>query len=229
MKEKTGKIIKLIIILLAVPLVVVSGFVFFGDRQYAFVAMVVAILSSLPVFLRFENKQDMSTRQILVLAVMTSLSVLSRFLFAFVPYVKPVTAITVITGVWFGPEMGFMTGAFSALISNFYFGQGPWTPFQMFAWGITGLIAGFLSRYLKANRILLSVYGIFAGLIFSLVMDIWVVVWADGVFNMARYLAALIIGAPVTITYALSNAVFLFLAAKPIGRKLNRIKIKYGI
>lgn len=229
MKDNSGKITGLIIILIAVPAVIAGGFVFFKDRQYAFIAMAVAVLSSLPVFLRFENRKDIGTQHLLVLAVMTSISVMGRFVFAFLPYIKPVTAVTVITGLWFGPEIGFMTGSFSALISNFYFGQGPWTPFQMFAWGITGLIAGFLSGHLKKSRILLSLYGIFAGIIFSLVMDIWVVIWADGIFNMARYLAALLLGAPATITYAASNAVFLFAISGPVGRKLNRIKTKYGI
>ena len=88
-------------------------------------------------------------------AAMTALSVSGRFLFAMLPGFKPVTAIIIITALYFGAQAGFMTGALTALISNIYFGQGSWTPFQMLAWGIVGLLGGILSGYLKKNKWLL--------------------------------------------------------------------------
>lgn len=120
-----------------------------------------------------------------------------------------------------------MTGALTAAISNFYFGQGPWTPFQMFVWGVIGLLAGMAASPLKKNKVILVLYGVFSGVLFSLLMDVWTVLWADGSFNIQRYLAAVISSAEFMIVYAVSNVIFLLLFAKPIGKALERISTKY--
>ena len=77
---------------------------------------------------------------------MSAISIAGRSLFIITPGFKPVAAITAITGFSLGAEAGFLTGAISALVSNMFFGQGPWTPFQMFMWGIIGFIAGLLGK-----------------------------------------------------------------------------------
>lgn len=217
------------IFLLLVPISVALGVFMFGDRQYVFISLVVAVLSCIPFFMAFEREREGNAKRLIVLAVLVSLSVLGRFIFFVIPFFKPVTAMVVITAVYFGPEMGFLCGALSAVLSNFYFGQGPWTPFQMFTWGLIGLIAGMLARRLVRSRALLAVFGVFAGILFSLVMDIWSVLWIDGSFNFARYLAAAGTALPVTAVYAVSNTVFLLFMLKPMGAKLERIKIKYGL
>jgi len=135
----------------------------------------------------------------------------------------------VITALYLGSEAGFMVGAFSALLSNFYFGQGPWTPFQMLAWGLIGLIAGFLAKPLKKSKIFLLIFGVLSGVAFSMVMDVWTVLWYSGGFDPALYFAAWISSLPHMTLYAASNFLFLFFLAKPFGDKLQRIKIKYGI
>ena len=131
--------------------------------------------------------------------------------------------------MYFGGEAGFLTGALSAVISNFYFGQGPWTPFQMFSWGIIGFFAGLIAEPLKRSRIILSVYAVLSGVLYSFLMDVWTVLWADGYFNISRYLAALASAVPFTAVYAVSNLVFLLLLARPIGKILERIKTKYAL
>ena len=187
-----------------------------------------ALLACVPFFLRFEKGEANAKRMILI-ACMTALSVLGRIIFAPIPAFKPVTAMVVITAMYFGCEAGFLTGALSAVISNFYFGQGPWTPFQMFSWGIVGLIAGLVAEHLKKSRLLLSGYGILSGVLYSFLMDIWTVLWEDGYFNFSRYLAALVSAIPFTAVYAVSNVVFLLLFARPIGKILDRIKTKYAL
>ena len=124
------KIISYCILLILIPDVVVGGALLFRDRQYAWVSLCVTLLSCVPVFLHFERSGADAKRMVL-LACMTALSVLGRILFAMIPAFKPVTAMVVITAMYFGSEAGFLTGALSAVISNFYFGQGPWTPFQI--------------------------------------------------------------------------------------------------
>ena len=212
----------------AVPAVVIGGALIFRGKQYAWISLCAALLACVPFFLRFEHKST-DPKNIILIAVLTALSVLGRILFAPIPGFKPVTAMVVITAMYFGSEAGFLTGALSAVISNFYFGQGPWTPFQMMSWGLVGLLAGVLAQPLRRSRWVLAGYGAVAGVLYSFLMDIWTVLWADGYFNLPRYLAAIISAAPFTAEYAVSNVIFLLLLAKPIGKILNRIQVKYGL
>lgn len=207
-----------------IPVLAFLGSTVFDEKKHIFVSLDVALLSVVLFITGFEKKQTGTRRQVLV-SIMIALSVAGRF----IPFFKPVTAITVITAIYLGGEAGFLVGSFSALLSNFYFGQGPWTPFQMLAWGLIGLFAGFLREPLQKSRIALLIYGILSGIVFSLIMDVWTVLWYNGSFSISLYLTALATAAPHTVLYAVSNFIFLLLLAKPFGEKLNRIKIKYGV
>lgn len=216
------------ILLLAVPLTVTAGAVIFKEKYYAWISLCVAVLSCLPLFYAFERRES-SSKELSVLAVMTAISAAGRFIFAWLPGFKPITAVTVIVAISLGKEAGFAVGSLSAVISNFYFGQGPWTPFQMLAWGLLGFIAGIIAKPLKKSRVLLCVFGALAGVLYSLIMDVWTTLWADGAFNVSRYIASVTAALPVTAEYAVSNVIFLLLLAGPIGEKLERIKKKYGL
>lgn len=224
MKKRLSYIVMCVLI----PVIVIGGAVIFKDRSSAWITLVIAALSCVPVAISYEKKSS-DVRELVLIAVMTALSVVGRVIFAPLPGFKPVTAFIVITAIYLGGEAGFITGAFTALISNFTFGQGPWTPFQMFAWGMTGLIAGLLSTPLRRSRALLLAYGAVSGVVFSLLMDIWTVLWADGFFNPVRYAAAVLSSLPFVAIYAVSNVVFLLVLERPIGKILYRVKTKYGI
>lgn len=225
---KAKKFITIVILLVLIPAFVVLGSVLFKEKYYSYMSLLIAVLSFIPVFYSFEKREN-SSKELSVLAVMIALSVVGRFVFSFLPGFKPVTAITVITAIYLGSEAGFLIGSISAVISNFYFGQGPWTPFQMLAWGIIGFVAGIISKPLKKSKLILIAYGVFSGVMFSLTMDIWTVLWADGTFNISRYIASQTAALPLTVEYAISNVIFLILLTKPIGQKLERIKNKYGL
>lgn len=222
------KYVSLAVMLVLVPVVVGGGALIFRERQSAWISLAVAALSCVPVAILYEKKET-DARELVLIAAMTALSVVGRVLFAPLPGFKPVTAFVVITAMYFGGEAGFMTGALTALISNFTFGQGPWTPFQMAAWGLAGLLAGALSGPLRKSRALLAAYGALSGVLFSLLMDVWTVLFADGYLNLSRYAAAVLSSLPFTAIYAASNIAFLLLLARPIGKILDRVKTKYGI
>lgn len=222
------KCLSYIILCLIVPAVVLGGALLFKEKQYAWISLCVTVLSCVPFFLHFEHSEN-DVRKLILIAVMVAISVIGRFIFAPIPGFKPVTAMVVITAMYFGGEAGFMTGALSAVISNFYFGQGPWTPFQMFSWGIVGFFAGVIADPLKKSKIVLVVYAVVSGVLYSLLMDVWTVLWADGYFNISRYAAAVISAAQFTIIYAVSNVIFLLVFSKPIGKILERIKEKYRL
>ncbi len=223
------KYAKYISVFILIPMLILLGALLYPERSYTVVSLGVAALACVPFFISFEKKKSHSTRTIVMLAVMTALSVAGRFIFAPVPFFKPVTAIVVIAGMYFGAEFGFLTGALSAVISNFYFGQGAWTPFQMFSWGIIGFIAGLLNNPLIRSKIVLIIYGALAGVAYSLIMDVWTVLWMDGIFNPLRFFAAVISALPVTAEYMVSNVIFLLILTPLFSKKIERLKNKYGI
>lgn len=199
------------------------------DRKYNIISIIIALLSCVPFFVHFEKGKS-GAREMIVIAVMSAFSVVGRLIFAPIPAFKPVTAITIISGVALGPEAGFIVGSMTAVVSNMFYGQGPWTPFQMFVWGFIGFLAGVIFRKSKKpNRILLSIVGAFGGVLFSLLMDIWTTLSLDGEFLLSRYLVNVASSLSFMAIYAVSNIVFLIILAQPFLEKLNRIKIKYGI
>ena len=212
-----------------IPAALFAGVSIFNDRNYMLVSAFVALLSCLPFFIAFETNEN-TGRELVVIAVMCAISVVGRLIFAPIPGFKPVTAVVIITGAVLGAEAGFITGSMTALCSNIFFGQGPWTPFQMFSWGIIGFISGliFFKRQ-KKNLIFIIIAGMLFGVLFSLLMDIWTTVSVSGEFIVNEYIACIIAAIPVTIEYAVSNAVFLAVLFNPFNKKLERIKTKYGV
>lgn len=207
-----------------IPTLVALGALVFDERRWLIVSLGVAVLALLLFMTGFE-KRNIGSRRMVIVAVMTALAVVGRF----IPLIKPIAALCVITGIYLGAEAGFLTGSLSVLISNIWFGQGPWTPFQMLGFGLIGLIAGYLSRPLTGSRILLILYGVATGVAYSLIMDIWTVLWYSGGFEWKLYLAALSSALPFTVAYAASNLLFLLLLGKPVGQKLARVKLIYGL
>lgn len=222
------KLVSGLIYLFVIPLVCFGGIMFFRERFYSFVTAALAILTVAGYFLHFEKKHSDST-QLVIIAAMTALSIFGRIVFSFLPGFKPCTAIVIITALYMGRESGFMTGAMTALISNFYFGQGAWTPFQMLVWGLTGYFAGMLADKLIKSKPLLVTFGIISGTAFSLIMDLWSCLWADNAFVLSRYLALVGSSAFFTLIYAVSNVFFLLLLSKPFGRIFKRLDKKYGL
>ena len=222
--KKLRAVLKILLPLAVIPAVVIGGAFAFDAKRQMFISFCVAALSVILFVAGFEKK-EIGTRRMVIVSVMIALSVVGRF----IPFFKPVTALTIITAIYLGGEAGFMTGAFSALISNFYFGQGPWTPFQMLGWGLVGLAAGALAKPLKKSRVFLLIFGALSGAVFSAIMDVWMVMWYNEGFDVSLYLSAVLTALPHTALYAASNFIFLFFLAKPFGEKLERIKIKYGV
>lgn len=208
----------------AVPMITIVGAVAFDEKKHIIISLAVAV-SALLLFAAGFEKKSTGTRRMVIVAVMVALCFAGRF----IPFLKPIAALTIITALYLGGEAGFLVGSLSAILSNFYFGQGPWTAFQMLAWGLIGFFAGLFADRLLKSRALLLIYGAAAGLAYSFVMDIWTVLWYNQGFDVKLYLAALFTAIPYTASYAVSNVLFLYLLAKPFGEKLHRIKVKYGV
>ncbi len=148
------------------------------------------------------------------------------------PEFKPVLAIVIITGVAFGGESGFLVGAMTMVSSNFLFGQGPRTPWQMFAMGIIRFLAGVLFRkgILRRSRLPLSIFGGLTALIIygGLMNPAYVLMYSDNP-TWPMFLTAYLMGFPLDLVHAIATALFLWLVSQPMLEKLDRIKVKYGL
>ncbi len=221
-KLTTAAMISIIIFLTVADIILFSG------KYYDVASLIAAFLSCIPFYITFE-KSKATSKEIMLVALMTAFSVCGRIMFSFIPFFKPITAFTIISGMYLSAPAGFIFGSFSALISNIYFGQGPWTLFQMISWGLIGFISGVIGEKLLEKRIILVIYAFISGVLFSLIMDLWTVLNIDKEFNFSRYIIQLISSFPIMIIYSLSNIVFLILLQKPIGKKIKRAKKRYGI
>lgn len=223
------KWVNIAVVFLGIPLTIALGVVAFRDRHYDVISLVLAFLSCLPFYYSFE-KQEAKTAELVIIATLTTIAVVGRLAFAALPGMSPVTAIAAITGMYFGSAAGFLTGSLSAVISNVLFGQGPWTPFQMLAWGMTGYFGAALGkRGWLSKKWQLIFYGMLSGMAFSFIMDVWTVLSIGEPFLWSRYLTVLGTAAPFTLIYGVSNAAFLVFLKEPIGKRLARIKKKYNI
>ncbi|MET3564269.1 energy-coupling factor transport system substrate-specific component [Enterococcus rotai] len=204
--------------------------VLFEVGQYQVISMLMVIVACIPIYYRYERKR-LNIKELVLIAILTTTAVLGRFLFYMIPAITPMTAIIIISGICMGAEIGFLVGSLSAVTSNMLFGQGPWTPYQMFSWGLIGLIAGlpWIRKVLSKSYWFLVLYGILAGIFFSFFMDVWTVLSIDRYFSWTRYVALLVTALPYTISYCFANAFFSCLLLRAIQTRLKRILIKYDI
>lgn len=227
-KNKIKNLIFYFIAFVLVPTLIAIGLIFMPSKSYAVVSIVIAILINVIFLFDFERKKT-TTREIVLIAVMVALTVVSRLLFAPIPSFKPVTSIVIIAGIAFGARAGYITGAMAAVVSDIFFGQGPWTPFQMLVWGIIGFFAGVFFYGKTIKLWLVMIYSMISGVVFSVIMDIWTVIAIENTFSLIRYSQVLLASLPFMAIYAVSNLIFTIVLTKPFMKKLNRIKDKFGV
>jgi energy-coupling factor transport system substrate-specific component len=225
-------------------------------RHYYIVSLIVIVLSMLPFAVSFEGRKPQA-RELVVIAVLVAIIVAGRAAFFMVPQFKPVVALVIISGAALGPQSGFVVGALSGFVSNFIFGQGPWTPWQMFAFGMTGFVAGLLFRRLaadigegrptasdasdpwnvhrrrRAERLrvaLLCLFGFAATFaLYGFILDTAAAAIFSPNASRSVLLATYLSGVPFNLVHAVSTVIFLLLLARPLLEKLERVKKKYGL
>lgn len=205
------------------------------SANYFLTSSLVVVYALIGFFLSVEKKKT-DARELAFIATMCAIAIISRSLFIWVPYFKPMGAIIVITAIALGARAGFLTGAVSVFVSNFVFGQGPWTPWQMVSFGILGLIFGVLAdkrvfpRSALTRKQILAL-GISAALEYVLVsgplLDLYALVSMISVFSPESIVAVFASGFPVNAIQA--SAIFIVLAvfANPLLDILGRMKAKY--
>ena len=219
------------LILLLIPLTLYVGVFYLDNKKYYFISLMVLLECMAPFFLIFEGRKP-KARELVIIAVLCAIAIAGRAALFMLPQFKPVIAMTIISGVAFGGETGFLVGAMTMLASNVMFSQGPWTPWQMFAVGIIGFFAGVLFRkgWLRRSRGALCVFGALSAiLIYGGIMNpASALMWAPEL-NWKVILTYYVTGFPFDCIQAAATWLFLWFAAEPMLEKLDRIKVKYGL
>lgn len=213
-----------------------AGSVLGGDRVYYVISALVAIYSLVPFFVGFERSKP-QIRELVVISVLIAIGVIGRQAFFMLPQMKPVIAISVIAGASLGPGAGFLVGAMIAFVSNFFFGQGPWTPWQMMALGLAGMFAGLIfqkwnrrgPKPSKVHKIAVCVFGLVSGYFYGLIVDLWTLFGYTEKPSLNAYLVVKSTAIWFDTLLAISTFVFLWVLYAPMIKKLNRIKLKYGM
>ena len=219
------------ILLLLIPAMILAGVWLLDNRRYNLVSVLVIVLTMLPFFISFEHRRP-QPRELVVIASLAAIAVAGRGAFFMLPQFKPMAAIIIIAGVCFGAESGFLVGAMATFVSNFFFGQGPWTPWQMFCFGLIGFLAGivFGKGLLPRTRAALCIYGGAAVLfLYGGIMNPCSVLLAQGTLTLPAVIASYVTGFGPDMVHAGATVIFLFLIARPMMEKLDRVRVKYGL
>lgn len=227
---KKSSALSILMMFILIPLTLWLGTVLPGRWHYLTSTMII-IETMLPFFFLFEKRKPQA-RELVTIAVMCALATVSRVAFAFLPGFKPITGIIMITGIAFGAEAGFMTGAISAFASNFFYSQGPWTPWQMMAYGFGGFFAGVLfhKKGRTRNPILLGVFGFLAILLMvGPLLDCCTVFTSLTTITAEAVMLVFLRGLPANVNHGLGCAATMLVFSKPLLEKLERLKTKYGM
>lgn len=218
--------------LIGIPLCIAIGFFFFGDRKYLFISMMTAVLSCIPFWTSL-SRGKYSAKKVVLIAVLVAIATAGRSVFFMFPGIKPMAAVVIVTGISLGAEAGFLTGSLTMLLSNMLFGQGPWTPWQMFSMGLIGLLAGLLAAAGKERmekRSSLCLLGLISPLvIYGGIMNFASLLMMSYTINKESIIAIYLSGIPMDMLHAVSTVIFLAVGGKPMLEKIERVKKKHGI
>lgn len=230
-KKQAVSLLTILVFTVLIPATLLICTLFLDNRRYYITGVLVVIEALIPFFADFERSKPQA-REIVLISTLAALAAAGRAAFFWVPQFKPILAIIIIAGITLGAKNGFIVGALAFLISNFIFGQGPWTAWQMFCGGMVGFIAGliFYNRDFLKKRIPLAIYGFLATfLIYGGIINLNTLFMTGDSYTLGMVLAVYLSAAPFDLIHSLSSAVFLFILSKPMLAKLDRIKAKYGI
>lgn len=230
MQKKNAKltIISLILFFVVCPALILLCF---SKNSFYLASVLVIVLAIVPFFVYFE-KRRIKTSELVVVAMMTAVCAAGRMAFSFLPQVKPMAALVIVTAVAFGANVGFVVGAAAIFVSNFMFGQGVYTPFQMLAMGLIGFLSGliFYPSLKRQNKIVVSlVGGLLAFFVYGFIVDSCSVLLGVTQPGQTAALSIYAAGLSFNIIHAVSTALLLFIIFKPMNDKFSRLRIKYGI
>lgn len=177
------------------------------------------------------EKRKPSTRELVIIAVMVAIAVVSRLIGFMLPQVKLMASVAIISSIAMGANAGFVIGAISAFVSNFFFGQGQWTPFQIFALGIVCYIMGhmFFRRNNTKTIYIALTGGLLVFFLYGAIVDFSsVLLFAKGI-SLAKIKSLFLLGLSFNAIHGGVTVVGIYFLYPFMMKKLERIKVKYGL
>jgi energy-coupling factor transport system substrate-specific component len=203
-----------------------------AEVNYLLLSFGIIIVAVLFIIIRFENRK-IEARELVLIAVLAAIAAVGRIPFASIPSVQPTTFFIMMAGLIFGAETGFMVGVVAALSSNMILGQGPWTPWQMVAWGLVGLTAGLLSKSKFMSKTTGKIiFGVVWGFLFGWIMNMWSLlsITQTGTTLSKDVIITYLAGSLLFDSFhSISNVIFLLLFGSSWIKLLSRFKVKYGL
>lgn len=176
------------------------------------------------------EKSELGTKEIAIIATLSAFTAMSRIVFAAIPNVKPVTFLVALSGYVFGPYSGFLVGSTSAFLSNIFFGQGPWTPWQMFSWGVIGGVAGYWGRKnSKVSVMKFSIVCFLFGFMFDWIMNIWNIIGFVKPITLNSIILTYLTSLTFDIMHGASSFIFSIIFYESFLAVLQRFKRKLQI
>ena len=226
---KKSRIVMLVMLLAVIPATLALGGKLPG-RSYYLLSAIVALEILIPFFMAFEGRRP-QPRELVTVAVMAALVTVGRVAIP-LPSFKPTFALIMLTGVAFGPETGFIVGALGALGSDFFYGQGPFTPWQMMAYGMAGVLAGigFAPGRLPRKNWILGVFCFVGTMLFiGPLLDTSTVAIIATSFTWENMVPIYLSGVPVNLSQGVCGFFTMMLFGTAILEKLERVKTQYGM
>jgi energy-coupling factor transport system substrate-specific component len=190
----------------------------------SFFSLMVVITTLAAIHLLYERRR-VAPAEIAVIATLAALAGVGRVPFAAVPSVQPTTFLVLVCGRVFGPVAGFIIGSLAAFSSNFFLGHGPWTPWQMLAWGLAGVCGGLVPQSRGTfDRWLFTIVAFIWGFLFGWILNIWH--WLSFVYPLTihSFAAVMLTSLVFDSMHASGNALFMFLLGPELAAILQRFK-----
>lgn len=198
--------------------------------NWSLITLIIVVLALLAFMYEFEESAA-GAKEIALISMLGTISALVRLPFAALMNFQPSTFFIICTGYVFGPSAGFMVAALTAIISNLFLGQGPWTAYQILTWGLIGMSAGFIRRIpIASTRIrigVLIVFGIIWGYLYGVIINVWYWVYFVYPLTWKTYLVTLLNAVWWDTTHALANAFFMFIFGTRTLSIMQRFKNRF--
>lgn len=225
---KRSGIALLIVFIVCIPLTLLLGSRIPGRNHYI-TGLLIMLELLVPFVMAFGRKPQ--AREIVVVLILCIFAILARVVIP-IPHFKPAFAMILLAGMGFGPETGFMVGAVTAYFGNFLAGQGPYTPWQMLAYGAGGMLAGAIYRkkLLPRDPVVMAIFGFAVCVVWiGPLLDLSTILLTVDSITWESALSVLRSGLPVNAMQGLCTALVMLLFGKPMLQKFDRVKLRFGM
>ena len=224
MKLRLSAVFTLASIALASLLIYMAVFSSALLGQYAaFLSFILLILIIGIMYARFEES-EISSKEVALIGILAAITAASRIPFAALPNIKPCTFLIIVAGLVFGSFAGAMVGSMTAAVSNIFFGQGPWTAWEMVAWAMVGIVAGYLGKRMKNITVMdVVLLGIVLGMAYNTLMDFssWITFYKS---DPNLFVPTFVAGLPFGALHIIGNVIFALVLGKPVLAMFQRFQ-----